>query len=131
MGQIVRFVALNHRRKGIRQQTPSVAGSTLDEMASSKSGSSMISAGLSARGELPDEQAFFDDQVMHALSAVQDVARACLLLRVIEDMDYKQISAILEIPEGTAMSYVHRARTFLRQRLAQLRPSPSGSNHAP
>jgi DNA-directed RNA polymerase specialized sigma24 family protein len=46
-----------------------------------------------------------------------------LLLRTIEQMEYSEISKVLQIPEGTAMSHVHRARQHLRERLADLEAS--------
>jgi RNA polymerase sigma-70 factor (ECF subfamily) len=57
---------------------------------------------------------------MRALRGVSEVARACLLLRTLEGMPYARISELLQIPEGTAMSHVHRTRQFLRERLADL-----------
>jgi RNA polymerase sigma-70 factor (ECF subfamily) len=50
---------------------------------------------------------------------LDEVARACLLLRTVHDMPYKQIAQVLEVPEGTAMSHVHRARQAMRQRLME------------
>jgi RNA polymerase sigma-70 factor (ECF subfamily) len=64
---------------------------------------------------------------MHALEQVGDVARACLLLRTIESLDYRQIAQLLEIPEGTAMSHVHRARRLLRGQLTQADVRVSGA----
>ena len=46
------------------------------------------------------------------------MARACLLLRAVQDLDYSELSRLLGIPEGTAMSHVHRARNALRRALA-------------
>ena len=62
---------------------------------------------------------------MRALNSVSDIARACLLLRTIEQMEYAEISRLLAIPEGTAMSHVHRARQHLRERLADKYPKMS------
>src|SRR5213079_264175 len=91
---------------------------------------------LGRHGELPADQAFFDDHVTKALNSVSDVARACLLLRTIEQMEYSEISRLLQIPEGTAMSHVHRARQHLRERLADKFPNmasqpPTEENPAP
>ena len=33
---------------------------------------------------------------------------------MLREQSYAEIAALLEIPEGTAMSHVHRARTALR-----------------
>ena len=42
---------------------------------------------LGRHGELPADQAFFDDHVTKALNSISDIARACLLLRTIEQME--------------------------------------------
>jgi RNA polymerase sigma-70 factor, ECF subfamily len=129
MAQMVRYVALNHARKRQKHRAAAL-GPELEEtgaLASSMAAENALR--LSTRGELPADQAIFDDQVIRALNSVSDVARACLLLRTIEQMEYSEISKVLGIPEGTAMSHVHRARQHLRERLADLgssvlRPMP-------
>jgi RNA polymerase sigma-70 factor, ECF subfamily len=40
-----------------------------------------------------------------------------LILRELEGLSYKEISDVVEIPIGTVMSSLARARTQLRQRL--------------
>jgi RNA polymerase sigma-70 factor (ECF subfamily) len=61
--------------------------------------------------------------MVHALHSLGETARCCLLLRTIEQMPYAQIAQLLEIPEGTAMSHVHRSRMTLRGQLADTRPA--------
>ena len=36
-----------------------------------------------------------------------------------QECTYKEIAVVLELPEGTAMSHVHRSRQFLREALGQ------------
>lgn len=50
-----------------------------------------------------------------ALSLLPDSQREVLLLVVVEAMRYEQVAAILELPIGTVMSRLHRARERLRQ----------------
>ena len=64
------------------------------------------------------DQSEFDDRLLRALSMLEETARTCLLLRTLSDMPYREISQILEIPEGTAMSHVHRSRQVLRAALS-------------
>jgi len=59
-----------------------------------------------------------DARIVAALADIGDVPRACLLLRTVGNLQYAEIATLLEIPEGTAMSHVHRARAHWRQRLA-------------
>lgn len=67
---------------------------------------------------LAESQMVFDDQVLSALQQLSAEARACLLLRTVEQLSYRDISKLMHIPEGTAMSHVHRSRLKLRQLLA-------------
>jgi RNA polymerase sigma-70 factor, ECF subfamily len=123
MAQMVRYVALNHARKRQKHRA-SALGPELEETGSLSASHNPESAlRLGRHGELPADQAFFDDNLTRALNSVSDVARACLLLRTIEQMEYSEISKVLQIPEGTAMSHVHRARQHLRERLADKYPN--------
>src|SRR5687767_13076801 len=121
MAQMVRYVALNHARKRQKHRA-SALGSELDESALAGA-AAQKALHLSGRGELPADQGYFDDQFIKALNSVSDIARSCLLLRTLEHMEYSEISKVLQIPEGTAMSHVHRARQHLRERLADLESS--------
>jgi RNA polymerase sigma-70 factor (ECF subfamily) len=114
MGQIVRYVALNHaRRRSGRTVLPQ---ERLEELWSD---APIATEPLDPTRlcELSREQDHFDDELVAALATLTPVARACLLLRAVQDLDYSEISRLLGIPEGTAMSHVHRARAALRSTL--------------
>lgn len=117
MGGIVRNVARNHARKSTRRQTSPADPRTIDQ---SRYAGDVTDPGplFDARGRLVADQADFDDQVIKALGTLEETARTCLLLRTLRDMPYREISLLLGIPEGTAMSHVHRARQALRQQLS-------------
>jgi RNA polymerase sigma-70 factor (ECF subfamily) len=129
MAQMVRYVALNHARKRQKHRA-SALGPEVEESSLTQN-PSPSALRLGGRGELPADQGIFDDQVIKALNSVSDVARACLLLRTLEHMEYSEISKVLQIPEGTAMSHVHRARQHLRERLAELESSVLRAPHDP
>ncbi len=61
-----------------------------------------------------------DDRLAKALERLSYGERQCLLLRLLEDFSYKEIATMLEMPMGTVMSNVHRARIKLREQLASL-----------
>lgn len=55
-----------------------------------------------------------DPMLTRALKSIPDEFVTALLLREIHEASYKEIAQILDIPEGTVMSRLHRARTLLR-----------------
>jgi RNA polymerase sigma-70 factor (ECF subfamily) len=115
MSQIVRLQAYNRSRKRTRRRTRSVDPVALD----AQTGQMVSDENLpDPTKSLTAEQNLFDDEVMHALNDLRDVARACLLLRTLQQLSYNEIAAMLDIAEGTAMSHVHRAKEQLRKRLA-------------
>ncbi len=67
----------------------------------------------------PDKlRELLDDRLVAALEQLGEDERQCLLLRLLEDFSYKEIARMLNMPLGTAMSHVYRARKKLRQTLA-------------
>lgn len=108
-GQIVRFVALNHRKRNARSRVRGVDPETLSTAASPgpglpEDGSAVPDPGFSAR-------------LHEALDMLDDTARACLLMKTVMEMSYRHIAEALGVPEGTAMSHVHRSRQVLRRQL--------------
>ena len=55
-----------------------------------------------------------------ALNALPVAWRECLILREVEALSYKEMARIMEIPIGTVMSRLSRARTQLKKTLAGL-----------
>ena len=103
MGRIVRFTALNHRRKVHRRAQREVDNFDVE-----------LAAAATA---MPTNT--FDERTRAALDSLGEVSRMCLLLKVVIELEYTEIAAVLEIPKGTAMSHVHRARKKLRDLLAE------------
>ncbi len=58
------------------------------------------------------------DTAMQALLQVDEVFRVPLSLFYLEDMPYKQIAALLDVPAGTVMSRLARGKAQLRALLA-------------
>lgn len=59
----------------------------------------------------------FDQAVWEALRELSDKQRAILLLRSIGEFSYREIGEILDVPIGTVMGLLSRARASLRIRL--------------
>lgn len=110
MSQIVRFVALNSRRRSIRSKVAAVPPAALDA-SGAFGGEGSPESGNGGGSTVADER------LVEAMGELSETARACLLLRVVSGLSYREISRVLSVPEGTAMSHVHRSRMQLRQRL--------------
>jgi len=66
-----------------------------------------------ADGPDPEQSALATDRRRHvaaALAALPTDLREALVLREIEDLSYKEIAAVLDLPIGTVMSRLARAR---------------------
>lgn len=118
LAAIVRNCALNYRRKCRRRRTFPADPAHLRDLHGGDAAlpEAPLDATAVAAGAVPHEA--FDDQVHAALAELSDEARCCLLLRTVQDLTYAEISQLLDIPAGTAMSHVHRARSTMRRRLA-------------
>lgn len=76
-----------------------------------------------AGGELPHVQPQMVEQMdagvlMDALLQVEEIYRVPLVLFYVEDMSYKEIAHMLDVPTGTIMSRLARGKAQLRQLLA-------------
>jgi RNA polymerase sigma-70 factor (ECF subfamily) len=77
------------------------------------------SAGIGSGTDLPvDPRSFesMDQNLVRAVESLADEYQSVLLLWAVEDFSYKEIAEALDIPIGTVMSRLHRAR----HRLAEL-----------
>ena len=107
MGQTVRFIALNHRRKHERRQQMLRARGRELQVVNSASHEPVMG---------------FDAKVLDALQDLGETPRTCLLLKTVVELEYAEIAELLEIPAGTAMSHVSRARARMQQLLAEPEP---------
>jgi RNA polymerase sigma-70 factor (ECF subfamily) len=118
MAEIVRRCALNHRRKVQQRRTFPADPTLLSQMNHASAASAEPWPIASDTGVLAADQASFDDELSAALTTLSEEARCCLLLRIVDKLSYAEISHVLHIPEGTAMSHVHRSKTQLRRVLS-------------
>jgi RNA polymerase sigma-70 factor (ECF subfamily) len=56
-------------------------------------------------------------EVLEATNLLSDEHRSVLWLVVVEEFSYREVAEILDVPVGTVMSRLHRARRELRRRL--------------
>jgi len=57
------------------------------------------------------------DEIHIAFKKLSTAERSCLLLKAVQQFSYKEIAAILEVPLGTVMTHLSRARARLRVEL--------------
>lgn len=133
MGQIVRFTSLNYLKSKKRRNATTLDGHLVVE----PQASAQSAPAVTAAGELINDQADFDDELANAIKSLAPEKRVCLLLRVVHELSYQEIAEIVDLPEGTAMSHVHRAKAAMRKSLQKKNNSnsrtgsansPSGSN---
>jgi RNA polymerase sigma-70 factor (ECF subfamily) len=59
-----------------------------------------------------------DEEVLAALRRLPSEYQEVVLLADVEDLSYKEIATMVQVPLGTVMSRLHRARRLLRTALA-------------
>ncbi|MEM8962812.1 MAG: sigma-70 family RNA polymerase sigma factor [Acidobacteriota bacterium] len=112
---LVRSEARRQRRW--RQMLPQINFSS-DVTSSSESGPQSMTLASEAQR-----------QVRRALARLNLELRAPLVLREIEGLTYPEIAALLELPEGTVKSRIHRGRKRLERHLAAYWHGDSPSAH--
>ena len=75
----------------------------------------------------PDESfpvlpAEMDGTIKQALDELSEDLRSALMLWAVEDLSYKEIASVLDVPIGTVMSRLHRARHALARKLKETAP---------
>jgi RNA polymerase sigma-70 factor (ECF subfamily) len=96
-------VLRNGYLKGIRRNAPVLIGALAEEL-----------------GDIPEriEDADIDrEELQQALNELPDEFKLVLLQFYFEDCSYLEIASNLDVPVGTVMSRLSRAKTHLRQRL--------------
>ena len=68
------------------------------------------------------------EQLQGALNELPEVFRTPLILYYFEDFSYRDVAEQMDLPIGTVMSRLARAKAYLRSRLSQ---SASSNGHGP
>ncbi len=79
---------------------------------------------LEDRGRSPHQNAMqreLESMVQQALTRVSPELREAVILRDLQDLDYKEIAAVLGVPEGTVKSRISRGRAELARLLESKR----------
>lgn len=71
-------------------------------------------------GPVPEPSAVDTERLQQALDSLSSEARLIVHLFYFEDRSYREIAAALDVPLGTVMSRLSRAKEQLRRRLIEL-----------
>jgi len=71
---------------------------------------------------LPVEVVIESGELQHILNEMPEEYRTPLILFYFEEISYREIAAQMQLPIGTVMSRLSRAKTFLRQRIVSCQP---------
>ncbi len=78
-----------------------------------------------SRGAFPPEQQSETDElyqrIRRAIEALPDTEREIIVMRELEELSYREIAELLEIPQGTVMSRLYTARKRLATELLELK----------
>ncbi|WP_018924379.1 RNA polymerase sigma factor SigW [Salsuginibacillus kocurii] len=75
---------------------------------------------LAATEEWPEDQVIrleWQEWIQEEISYLPPKYRAAIILKYMEDKSLREISEILDLPEGTVKTHIHRGREALRKRL--------------
>ncbi len=75
---------------------------------------------LSAAFIAPIPEFLTDREVINALNKLPEHYRSVVLLADVQELDYKEVAAILNIPIGTVMSRLNRGRAQLKKSLSKV-----------
>jgi len=113
MFRILRTVFIDQLRK--ESSRPELVTDIENLLAASEEPSPPEVSDVKARRNLDE---VFDQEIVTAITELPDAERLALLFQAVGGLSYREISEVLECPIGTVMSRLHRAKRWLRHRLA-------------
>jgi RNA polymerase sigma-70 factor, ECF subfamily len=115
--KIANNLAIDHLRKR-ELDTVSIHGSVHAESDEAEERTRIT---LTDSGETPEEYAEnreLGSQIEAAMGRLRPEYRTAILLRHVEGHSYDEVSEIMDVPLGTVKTYIHRARSELKELLA-------------
>lgn len=110
--------ALNRRHARIAQHEFQIEPEELEELALQDSAWSSDVGGMGSEALMEA----LDQDLVTALRTLTDAERAVLLLRAIGGFRYREIGVSMDIPLGSVMGYLARARQKMRHAIARSAP---------
>lgn len=115
---MTRNLLVDHFRKSKQDR----ATDSMDETVSEAADSPTISEQIADHGPSPDQRILTretQELVQKALQKLSPELREAVILRDLQDMDYREIALALKVPEGTVKSRINRGRTELARVLSR------------
>ena len=126
MIRITMNLSISHLRKRKLRKTASLDAPAGGSLSDGSEISTPLSDRIATENELPPGQCVEKDEMLAELHAamarLDEEFRSVLVLRDINEMDYREIAEILEVPTGTVKSRLFRARLALRQEMSRMYP---------
>jgi len=115
---VTRNLLVDHFRRNRQERLTESMDAGLTEDESSPS----LASRLADSGPSPDDRLASREtqkMVQRALTRLSPDLREAVILRDLQDMDYKEIAAVLRVPEGTVKSRINRGRMELARLLSR------------
>lgn len=113
---VTRNLLVDHFRKGKQDRLTD----SMDTVASDHEDAAPLSDQIEDQGPRPDatvQSREAQESVHSALQKLSPELREAVILRDLQDMDYREIAATLRVPEGTVKSRINRGRVELARLL--------------
>jgi RNA polymerase sigma-70 factor (ECF subfamily) len=113
---ITRNLLVDHFRKTKQERMTD----SLDSVSSEHEDATPLGEQIADKGQPPDArmQSRETGKTVHmALQKLSPELREAVILRDLQDMDYKEIATVLKVPEGTVKSRINRGRAELARLL--------------
>lgn len=127
MIRITMNLSISHLRKRKLRKTASLDTQSNSGLSGTEGEvSTSLSDRIETKNELPAEQCVEESEMLAALheamANLDEEFRSVLVLRDVNEMDYREIADILEVPVGTVKSRLFRARLALREEMSRAYP---------
>ncbi len=113
---VTRNLLVDHFRKTKQERMTD----SLDTVSSEREDAMPLSEQIPDRSPAPDSRVQSretGDTVHQALQKLSPELREAVILRDLQDMDYREIATVLKVPEGTVKSRINRGRAELARLL--------------
>jgi RNA polymerase sigma-70 factor (ECF subfamily) len=124
---MTRNLLVDHFRRSKQQRATDSMDAGWDE-SEGRTHADRLGVHLEDKGRSPHDNAVqreLEVMVQQALTKVSPELREAVILRDLQDMDYKEIALVLRVPEGTVKSRISRGRAELARLLDRKRTQVS------